>query len=102
MTVFFVSRHQGAIEWMKKQPVKVDCWKDDLNIDTISAGDTVIGTVPIHLAAQICVKGAVFLALQLELPVDLRGTELTNNQLKQLNCKLCRYEVNRLPFESPS
>ena len=58
MAVIFVSRHAGAIEWMKRQPVHVDRWVSHLQASEVNAGDTVIGVLPMHLAADICAKNA--------------------------------------------
>ena len=45
---------------MQKQPIAVDYWKDDLCLESIRENDTVIGILPMHLAAAICSKGAKF------------------------------------------
>lgn len=59
--IYFVSRHPGAIAWIKKQVEwKVDAFVTHLDIDMIKAGDIVLGTLPIHLAALVCQKGAEF------------------------------------------
>lgn len=54
MTTLFVSRHQGAIEWIKQQSIQVDVFVEHLNVEEIQAGDVVIGTLPLHLAAEVC------------------------------------------------
>lgn len=60
MTTWFISRHQGAIEWVKKQNILIDRFESHLDTSLVQAGDVVIGTLPIHLAAEICQKGAKF------------------------------------------
>ena len=60
MTTWFISRHQGAIEWIKKQNIQIDRFESHLDTSFVQAGDVVIGTLPIHLAAEICQKGAKF------------------------------------------
>lgn len=54
MTTLFVSRHQGAIEWIKQQSIQVDVFVEHLNVEEIQADDVVIGTLPLHLAAEVC------------------------------------------------
>ncbi|PJC04222.1 MAG: CRISPR-associated protein Csx16, partial [Gallionellales bacterium CG_4_9_14_0_8_um_filter_55_61] len=58
MTVWFVSRHPGAVDWAKTQGIAVDRWVAHLVLSEIEACDTVIGTLPVQLAAQVCAKGA--------------------------------------------
>ena len=81
MAVIFVSRHAGAIEWMKRQPVHVDRWVSHLQASEVNAGDTVIGVLPMHLAADICAKNARYLALEFNMPMAFRGQELTCEEL---------------------
>ena len=60
MTTWFISRHEGAIEWVKQQNIQIDRFESHLNTSLVQTGDVVIGTLPIHLAAEICQKGAKF------------------------------------------
>ena len=60
MTIWFVSRHAGAIAWAKGQNLPVDRWVSHLDARQVTAGDTVIGTLPVHIAADICSRGARF------------------------------------------
>lgn len=96
MSTTFVVRHPAAIAWVKKQPIKIDHWTEFLEIAEIKKGDTVIGILPMHLAAQVCAKGAQFIALCLDIPSDLRGKELTLTQLESLSCHLQAYSVTPL------
>ena len=47
----------------------------------IEAGDTVIGSLPVHLAAAVCERGARYLNLSLDLPAHARGRELSPEEL---------------------
>ncbi len=60
MTVYFISRHSGAVAWAEEQGLTVDRMIAHLDIDQIQPGDTVIGTLPVHLAAQVCERGAYY------------------------------------------
>ena len=61
MTTYFVSRHAGAIEWIKQQPQwQIDEFTSHLDATRIQAGDVVLGTLPLDLAAEVCHRGAKF------------------------------------------
>lgn len=77
MAVWFVSRHPGAIEWVKLQNIQIDRFESHLDTSLVQAGDVVIGTLPIHLAAEVCQKGAKFYFLSINVTPEQRGTELT-------------------------
>ncbi|HDR0612024.1 CRISPR-associated protein Csx16 [Pasteurella multocida] len=96
MAVWFVSRHQGAIDWIKTQNIHIDHWVSHLEIDRIQANDIVIGTLPLHMVAQICEKGARFYFLSINLQENLRGQELTASQLAVQQCELQPFFVKKL------
>lgn len=93
MTVWFVSRHPGAVDWAARQGLSVDRWAPHLDLAEVAAGDTVAGTLPIHLAAQVCACGARYLHLSLDLPATWRGRELTADELAQAGARLEAYDV---------
>lgn len=93
----FISRHPGAVQWIKAQPIVVDRFIAHLNIDEIQAGDRVIGSLPVHLAGQVCARGAEYWNLSLELPAELRGQELSREQLEQMSARLERFSVQLQP-----
>jgi CRISPR-associated protein Csx16 len=79
----FLSRHPGAVEWARRQGLVVDQWLAHLEVAQVLPGDTVIGTLPIHLAAQVCARGGRYLHLSLDVPPQWRGRELTADELEQ-------------------
>ena len=93
MTTFFVSRHPGALDWATEQGLIVDQVIDHLDPQIIQPGDVVIGTLPIHLAAQVCQHGGRYLHLSLDLPPDWRGRELSADDLCQFGARLEEYRV---------
>lgn len=95
MTTLFVSRHQGAIEWIKQQSIQVDVFVEHLNVEEIQADDVVIGTLPIHLAAEVCQKGAKFYFLSVNVAREQRGTELTYEQLEKQACSLQQFYIEK-------
>ncbi len=93
---FIISRHAGAVEWLASRiPAPYVHLLHLQSAQPIQAGDTVIGTLPVNLIAQINAQGATYLHLTLELPPHLRGQELTADQLDQLGAQLVRYEAQR-------
>ena len=93
MTTTCVVRHQGAVDWMKMQSIPIDYWTESLDLDMVESGDTVIGILPMHMAAEVCAKGATFIALMIDLPREYRGKELTVKQLEEMSCCLMPFHV---------
>ncbi len=96
MTHWLVTRHPGAEEWVRRRGIQVDRQVDHLDVGSISEGDTVIGTLPVNLAAEVCRRGGHYIHLALEVPPHLRGEELSADQLKTLDAELVPYRVTRL------
>jgi len=92
-TTYFISRHPGAIAWAAEEGIIVDRQLDHLDINLIRTGDTVIGSLPVNLAAEVCAKNAHYLHLSLELPKELRGKELTVVQMRACNARLEEFTV---------
>ncbi len=83
-----VSRHAGAVAWLREQGVCPDEEVEHLNLASIREGDTVVGSLPVHLVAEICKRGARYLHLQIEVPRDLRGHELSAEQMRRFGARL--------------
>ncbi|MDP5132027.1 MAG: CRISPR-associated protein Csx16 [Paraglaciecola sp.] len=93
MTTFFISRHPGAIDWIKLQGLHIDRWESHLALSDIASGDTVVGTLPIPMVAALAAIGATYLHLNVEVPASLRGKELSVDTLTLLGASLQRYRV---------
>jgi len=94
--IWLVSRHPGTVRWLKHQGIQIDRHVDHLDIDQVKPGDTVIGTLPVNLAAKVCAKPAQYCHLSLEVPAELRGKDLSENELDQLNASLENFHVELL------
>lgn len=97
MTTLLISRHPSAIAWVKSK-VSVDevlTHLTDDDIAKLTTEHTVIGTLPIHLAAAVCEKGATFVYLSLDTPPELRGAELSVEQMNTLGARLENYYVEK-------
>ncbi len=95
MMTFFISRHPGALEWAKCQGLKIDRCIVHLDPSEISSGDTVAGSLPVHLAAQVSARGARYLHLSVDLPEHARGRELTADELERFGARLESFVVGR-------
>jgi len=96
---WLVSRHPGAREWLLAQNLKIDTTVAHLDPEQVNAGDRVIGTLPLHLAADLCARSARVLFLALDIPAVLRGVELDRHQMEQCKARLEEFHVERIAVE---
>ena len=97
MSVYLVSRHKGAVDWMDHMGHRYDAHLTHLtDYKALSAGDTIVGSLPINIVADLCELGVKYQHLSLYIPEQLRGVELTAEQLSALDAKLEQYEVKRV------
>lgn len=101
MTTYFISRHPGARAWAAEQGLQIDQHLTHLNTALIQAGDTVMGTLPVHLAAAVCRQGARYTNLSLDLPAHWRGRELSASEMRQCNARLEGFDIRQAP-DSPA
>jgi CRISPR-associated protein Csx16 len=97
MSTIIVSRHPGAVEWVRRRlqltgPVHVVSHLDDEQ--RFEPGDRVCGVLPLAAAARICAQGASPWVISVNVPLALRGQELSNRQLDELGARLVEYEVH--------
>ena len=92
---YFVSRHPGAVEWARRHSIYFDVHVPHLHdVINICPGDIVIGTLPVHRAAQVCAQGAHYLHLTVDVPAEMRGCELTASDLECFGARLENYSVH--------
>ncbi len=96
MTTYFITRHPGAIAWAKQQGISVDRQIAHLVINDIKSGDTVIGSLPVNLAAEICQRGAAYIHMTLNVPEHWRGKELTAEQMIECGACLEGYTLKKI------
>ncbi|EGJ09038.1 CRISPR-associated protein Csx16 [Rubrivivax benzoatilyticus] len=94
MTVYLVSRHPGAIDWMRTELAAPDARVlSHVGAQRFESGDVVAGVLPLWLAARACGAGATALSLDLDLAPEQRGRELDAAELRAAGARLVRYEV---------
>jgi CRISPR-associated protein Csx16 len=98
MTTYLISRHPGAIAWLNQAGYCQATHLSHLNPEIIHPGDQVVGTLPVHLAAQVCARGGRYLHLVLQMPEHLRGQELSTQQL--VKCQATIEEFSILPVSA--
>jgi len=95
MAIWFVGRHPGAQEWIQEKGFKIDHTVPHLSLSDIQTGDIILGTLPIHLAAQVCEKQAEYWHLSVDLLPEQRGKELSAQELDKSNARLERYLIQK-------
>jgi CRISPR-associated protein Csx16 len=96
MTTLFVTRHAGAVEWARRHQFGVAQVVPHLALTQVQAGDTVIGTLPVNLAAQVCAKGAAYWHLSLTLTAEERGLELSADDMERLGAQVQLFDIKPL------
>jgi CRISPR-associated protein Csx16 len=90
---WFVTRHQGAIAWAVSQGFKDVEMVSHFNTEVVKNGDLVLGILPVHLVAEVNQRGGIYYHLILDLPIDARGKELTEEDMNTYGARLQRFDV---------
>lgn len=98
MTTWLVSRHPGAVEWLRRRYPAPDIdVVAHLDISAIRAGDRVMGTLPVQAIAEIWARGGTYLHLAIPMHPADRGRELSAADLDRLGARLECYYAERRP-----
>ena len=62
MSTWFITRHPGARQWAHEQGLDIDRYASHLDPAQVAAGDTVIGSLGLALAARLNMYQAMQLA----------------------------------------
>jgi putative CRISPR-associated protein, VVA1548 family len=98
MTTYFVTRHQGALDWARKHghdDVVALSHLDTEAIEALGPGDAVLGTLPVNLAADVCARGASYLHLSINLDAEARGRPLSADEMELFGARLERFSITR-------
>lgn len=93
---YFISRHPGAAAWASARALAVDRFAAELDTAQIRAGDIVMGTLPVHLAAAVCARGGRYLHLSLDLPLARRGAELDAAGMEACGARLEEFRIAKV------
>lgn len=97
MTTYVVSRHPGAVEWIRSR-----CRNDSVVVLAhvqqlaLSPADRVIGVLPLRWAEEACRQGAQVWSLDLDLAPDQRDRELSAEEVAAAGARLVAYRVERV------
>lgn len=95
MTTYFISRHPGAVAWAESEGFHVDERLAHFDAGMVKAGDQVLGTLPINLVAEVNELGGSYFHLALALPVEMRGKELSAEDMRAYGARLEKYTARR-------
>lgn len=87
MRTYFVTRHPGARDWAGRHGVNA-IFVEHLDPATLRRGDTVIGTLPAQLIADIARRGCRYVHLAIDIPSDWRGRDLSADDMERMNARL--------------
>lgn len=95
---WLISRHAGAHDWCRSQGVTYDIASPCLTSlkDGPVRGDVVIGTLPLHLAAELSARGVRVVSIVIDVPPSLRGKEFDSEQMQRYGAHLAEYRVLRV------
>lgn len=97
MKTIVVTRHIGALNWLKARGIVADLYLTHLNdIRDFDFGDVIIGVLPLPLIAKLTKKGVMYIHFSIEIPLEYRGMELNEALLEKLNPKLEQFEVTKV------
>ena len=90
MDTVIISRHAGAIEWLRRQGIVGEVIAH-ASADNVR-GKHVIGALPLHLAALV---GKITTIDMPALPVEWRGRDLTPEEMDIAGATLATYVVRK-------
>lgn len=100
MTTYFITRHPGARQWAAEAGFVIDRMVDHLDPAEIGAGDRVLGTLPVNLAAEVCARGGRYFHLSLDLPPEWRGRELAAEDMRRFGARLQEFRVQAVASDT--
>lgn len=96
---YLISRHAGAVQWLDSKgfddPILISHASQEW-IESLTEADFVFGTLPIHLACAVCGQGARFWNLDMTVPAEYRGHELSAELMDKFGAKLTEYRIYEL------
>ena len=88
--MIIVTRHKGAVEWLRQQGIEGKVIAHATAEDVI--GQQVVGVLPLYLASLTL----AITSIDIDLPPELRGKDITPEQMDECGAKLVTYKVRRM------
>jgi CRISPR-associated protein Csx16 len=102
MTMIFVTRHQGAIDWLNAWArdhgveAQVRAHFEDADVANVQPGDRIAGPLPVQIIAAINTRGGRYLHIEMDLPLDARGKPLSAAEMNRYGARLVEYRAERV------
>mgnify|MGYP000955834578 CR=1 FL=1 len=87
-----VTRHSGAVEWLHRKGITGEVVSHISPSESLE-GKIVIGNIPLWVAAQADEVWAIEIP---NLPSELRGVDISAEQMEELGAKISKYYVQKL------
>lgn len=93
---FIVTSHSGTVTWMARKGIEADkVVMGDFDVAAVQPGDIVIGTLPLHLAAEVIRKGGRYWNFVLVKPEALRDKrDLAVQEIEQCQPRLEEFRIS--------
>jgi len=90
MRIRIVTRHLGAVEWLKSKGIEGEVIQH-LSLEDINKGDKIYGVLPIHIAKEALDRGAeVYMLILPNITHNARGRELTPEEMDKAGAKIVK------------
>ena len=89
MNTVIVTRHSGAVEWLRRQGIVGDVLSHVTDVAEI-AGKRVVGALPLHLACHAAAVGSIDMP---SLRPEQRGQDLTPAEMEAAGATIQWYVV---------
>jgi CRISPR-associated protein Csx16 len=89
METVIVTRHSGAVEWLRRQGITGDVLSHVANVEQI-AGKRVVGALPLHLACHAAAVGSIDMP---GMRPEQRGQDLTPTEMDAAGAAIRWYVV---------
>ena len=96
MKTYFISRHPGALEWAQRNGFENAETVAHFDPEVVQPGDQIIGTLPVHLAGQVCDRGGRYFHLSMTVPADRRGTEISADDMDSFGAHVKEFNIQPL------
>lgn len=93
--ILVVSRHTATVDWVRAQGIDAEHVDHltDQQIADLTVHDEVIGTLPMHLVADLTQRGVGYRHIVMDMAPEDRGTELTVTQMQEAGARLVPYRA---------